>query len=292
MSDYVPYVAIYRGSCVPPKSNQVVGMGNASLRVVSGPFSFTHTIPIRSFNQGQSRVTLGVNKVNVPEGSYVIIESRHTLGEDSERGQIALKVAEIAGLVTLRFPQVLDEKIYEGWVNTERSALLWGEGPLRLAVSSAVTASDLVEDIGVDYRAIQQLEMKRRERFQLASRWFRRGHESVNLVDRFLFWWTVLEIYPGKGDTNIVRNVEQVLRDRICSHLSPGDFRKKLGIGRIYGERSRIVHEGRAFVAFDDSNFGERLETLGAVATICLRSLAGLPPGDELRRYISEEGLT
>ena len=52
------------------------------------------------------------------------------------------------------------------------------------------------------------------------------------------------------------------------------------------------MHEGRAFIAFDDRSFGERLETLRVVVTVCLRLMAGLPPGGELQQYISERGVS
>ena len=197
-----------------------------SVRVATSPFSFTHTVPIRSFSQGRSKVVLGENQVNVPSGAYVIIESAGTPGGDYERDQVALRVAEIAGLITLRFPQALNEKIYEGWVNTERSAVLLGEGPLRLSVSPTVTSSELVEGLGIDDRSIQQFERNRREGFQLASRWFRCGHEALNPVDKFLFWWTVLKIYPGKGKTTYVKNIKQVLRDRVCPNSSLQDLER------------------------------------------------------------------
>ncbi len=87
-----------------------------------------------------------------------------------------------------------------------------------------------------------------RHRFQLASRWYRRGHESVNLVDRYLFWWTALEIYPGAGETNIVKNVKRVLSDQACPQLTPRDLEDRLRIGHICQGRREIRPCGGAKV--------------------------------------------
>ena len=218
MPHHVPYVAIYRASIASPDSELTVELSDVRLTVRTGPFSFSHAVPIKSLGPNRSMIVLGENHVNIPQGCYIVIET--TVNPEEERGRVALRVAEVAGLITLRFPHVLDEKLYEGPINTEYRSLLWSEGPITLTVSPTVASSQLFEGLTDDLCSIQQLNGKGRDRFQLASRWYRRGHESVNLVDRLLFWWTVLEIYPGAGKTNIVKNTKQVLRDQVCPQLT------------------------------------------------------------------------
>ena len=162
---------------------------------------------------------------------------------------------------------------------------------MTLTASPAVTPSQLSEGLTSDFSSIQQLSGDERHRFQLASRWYRRGHEALNLADKYLFWWTVLEIYPGEGATNIVRNIKRVLREQVCPQLNAQEVEDKLGIGRIYGELKRIVHEGRAFVALDDKHFRGCLERLQAITTVCIRLLCGLPPGNGLQQFIAEDSV-
>ena len=285
----VPYVAIYRGAVVPPKDGVITAINDVRLRVENGPFSFSYSVPIITFRPSRAMMTLGERSVDVPQGPCIFVEIEADPAVESERQRVALRVAEVASLITLRFPHVLDEKFYEGPVNTDAMKMLWGEGPRTLTASPGVTPSQLSEGLASDMSFIQQLSPDKRTRFQLASRWYRRGCEAMNLADKFLFWWTVLEIFPGQGTTNIVKSIKQVLSDQACSQLSPQEMEDKLRIGRIYGERKRIVHEGRAFVDSDDQPFQELLKRLQAIASVCLRLLCGLPPGDDLQEFIDSE---
>ena len=223
----------------------------------------------------------------MPTGSYVLIEAMTSPSRESNES-LALGVAEVASLVTLRHSHVLDEKLFEGIINTENSFVMRYDGPMRLTAAPAVTSQEVSDAFTRDFSSIQQLDSKERERLQLASRWFRRGHEAINQVDKYLFWWTVLEIYPGRGKSNIVKNIRRVLRERACPHLDVQTLEEKLAIGRIYGERKRIVHEGRAFVPINDRDFESCLERLRAIATVCLRLLGGLPPGGDLQQFVEE----
>lgn len=285
----VPYIAIYRGSVVPPEDDVMTELNDVRLRVENGPFSFSYSVPIVTLRPSQGMMTLGERSVSVPQGPCILVETEADPTVESERQRVALRVAEVASLITLRFPYVLDEKFYEGPVNTQDMKMLWGEGPRTLTVSPEVTPSQLSEGLAEDMSFTQQLSPERRTRFQLASRWYRRGCEAMNLADKFLFWWTVLEIFPGQGNTKIVRSVKQILSDQVCSQLSPQEVEDKLRIGRIYGERKRIVHEGRAFVDFDDQPFQELLKRLRVIASVCLRLLCGLPPGDDLEEFMDSE---
>ena len=283
----VPYVAIYRGSLVPPEDGVMTEINDVRLRVENGPFSFSYSVPIVTLRPSQAMMTLGERSINVPQGPCILVEVEADPTVESERQRVALRVTEVASLITLRFPHVLDEKFYEGPVNTDDMKMLWDEGPRTLTVSPEVTPIQLSEGLASDMSFTQQLSPEKRTRFQLASRWYRRGCEAMNLADKFLFWWTVLEIFPGQGTTNIVRSITQVLSDQVCSQLSPQEVGDKLRIGRIYGERKRIVHEGRAFVAFDDQQFQELLKRLQAIAAVCLRLLCGLAPSEDLQEFIN-----
>lgn len=282
----VPYIAVYSAAMKPPETPLEVHGADVRLTFTTGPLTFVYSVPLKSFGPGRVAVTLGERQVTLPRGSYIVIETIANLAEESERERLALRVAEVSSLVALRHSHVLDERLFEGVVNTTDRALMWREGPMTFTAAPAVSPKKVADGFASDFASVQHLDAERRQRLQLASRWFRRGHEAINQVDKYLFWWTVLEIYPGKGESNIVQNVTQVLRNRVCPHLEPQILKEELRIGRIYGERKRIVHDGRAFVAFDDAYFQDCLERLHAIATVSLRLLGGLPPGDDLKQYV------
>ena len=89
-------------------------------------------------------IVLGENHVNIPKGRYLVIETTANPDEEMERERVALRIAEVAGLITLRFPHVLDEKLYEGPVNTEYRSLLWSEDPITLTASPGGTSLHLL----------------------------------------------------------------------------------------------------------------------------------------------------
>ena len=287
ISQRIPYLAIYRASIVSPEDDLTVALSDVRLTVRKGPFSFTHPVPIKSVGPSGSAIVLGERRVNIPKGTYIIIDTMVNL--EMEREWVALKIVEVASLVTLHFPHVLEEKLYEGTISTEHGILMWGEGPLTLQVGPAVTPPQLLETLASDHGSIQRLSANERYRYQLASRWYRRGHEAVNLVDKFLFWWTVLEIYPRSGKTNIVKTIKRVLKENVCPQLSEEEIEDKLRIGRIYGERKRIVHRGIAFASVDDKQFQELLDRLRAITTTCVRLLCGLQPGETLKEFVDQE---
>ena len=284
-----PYIAVYSAAMMPPEVPLEVKEAGVRLTFTSGPWGFAYSVPLKSFGPGSVAVTLGERQVNLPSGSYIVIETLANPAEEFERERLALTMAEVASLVALRHPNVLDEKLFEGAVNTADRALMWREGLMTFTAAPAVSPKEVADGFTSDYASVQLLDAESHRRLQLASRWFRRGQEAINPVDKYLFWWTVLEIFPGKGESNIVRNIRQVLLNRVCPHLEPQVLEDKLRIGHIYGERKRIVHDGRAFVAFDDSYFQGCLERLSAIATVSLRLLGGFPPGDDLEQYIEPE---
>ena len=288
-SPTVPYIAVYSAAMKPPEIPVSVQEADVRLTFTAGPLTFAYSVPLKSYGPGSVAVTLGERQVSLPSGSYIVIETLANPSEESERERSALRVAEAASLLALRHSHVLDEKLFEGVVNAANRALMWREGPMTFTTAPAVSPEEVADGFAGDFASVQQLDADRHQRLQLASRWFRRGHEAINQVDKFLFWWTVLEIYPGKGESSIVRNVTQVLRNGVYPELAPQTLQEKLRIGRIYGERKRIVHDGRAFVAFDNAYFQGCLERLRAIATVSLCLLGGLPVGDDLEQYVEGE---
>ena len=231
-------------------------------------------------------MTLGERQIQLPSGSYVVIEAEADPRARFERERVALRIAEVASLITLRHPHLLDEKIFEGVINVPGRFLAWSEGPVRLTAAPAVDPSDVISGFRNSIAAVRELDTETQYRFQLASRWFRRGHEATNEVDRFLFWWTVLEVYPREKGANIIRDINTVLGNHVFPRVARHELEKNLRIGRMYSERKRIVHEGRSFVDVDDNDFRASLERLGLIAGTLLRLLCGIPPGDDLQEFM------
>ena len=283
----VPYIAIYLANMAPPDESLVVSAGDISVTLTSGPLSFSYSVPIKRFGSGVASMTFGERQINLPSGSYVKIETLIQSFTDSERERAALVVAEAASLVTLRYPHLLDNKLFEGVVNARNTAVMWSEGPMTLTASPSISPETMAGALQNDFSNIQKLDESDRTRLQLAARWFRRGYEAVNQVDKFLFFWTVLEIYPAKGTTHVARETANLLQRSIYVNKNSSEVKKNLELGHMHSMRGKVVHTGQAFVEdSEQSIFEQRLEKLRATATVCLRLLGGISPGDELERFI------
>ncbi|MBI4283963.1 MAG: hypothetical protein HY663_05790 [Chloroflexi bacterium] len=283
----VPYVAIHRATMTPPKESLIVSAGDISLTLTSGPLSFSYSVPMKRFGAGVASMTIGERQINLPSGSYVKIETLIKSFADSDRERVALAIAEAATLITLRYPHLLDNKLFEGVVNSKNAAVMWSEGPMTLTASPSIPPETVAETLQSDFSNIQKLDASDRTRLQLAARWFRRGCEAVNQVDKFLFFWTVLEIYPTKGTIHVAGETANLLQSSIYVNMNTSDVKKNLELGPMHSMRGKIIHAGQAFVEdSEQSIFERRLEKLRATATVCLRLLGGMSPGDDLDRFI------
>ena len=236
-------------------------------------------------------MVMGERRVRLPADSYLVIE---VVGQgDISRSVMrdaALQVAETAVLLELRYSGIIAEKVYEGTVNTPGVALFMNEGTLKLTAQPKRDPKSVAAELAADHAALTDLGADQRERYRLAARWFRRGQDVRNPVDKLLYKWVVLEIYPGEGQgQKVVRKTRDLLRERLYPDLAPGTVTCKTRLGRIFGLRGDIVHKGQAFVSPDQQGeFDDHLDRLHAVAVTCLRILAGLQTGDELDKYVRE----
>ncbi len=284
------YAEIYQANLPTLKEPLEIDLGEQRITFQRGPLSFSYSVPVKSFGAGAASLRLGQRKVSLPAGSYCRIEALIKEMTGSERERVALLVTEAATLITLRSPSLLDEKLFEGVVAPPGAQIIWPEGPITLTVAPSLEPETIMADFKDDLTKIQELSSEDRSRLQLASRWFRRGNEALNPVDRFLFWWTVLEVYPAKARTKVVNYTIDLIKERVYPHKDRQDVKSMLEIGQMSSARDRIVHSGQAFVEDSERKvFDERLKKLRATTTVCLRLLAGIPHGDDLDQFMRTE---
>jgi len=146
---------------------------------------------------------------------------------------------------------------------------------------------DLSAQIASNLSILDQLSPEDRERYQLVARWFRKGHEMESPIDRFISWYTALEVYPSMNTTNIPKAVCELLKNKVYPKLEESEIKTRLSLNDIRGRRCSIIHGGKAFLrAKEEQNFLDLLEKLRAISATCLRILAGLSPGQDLDKYM------
>lgn len=287
----ITYLAIYRANLRAPESELcVASTPEFEIKLSPGPIQFSYTVPVLDYRPSAVGITPAQQHCDLPPDSYVLMRVRlGAMDPASARSEAALRVAEATCIFDLRCPGLISEKLHEGTVDKPGQYVFMPEGPLRVTARPDEDPEDVGHKVAGDFASLGDLSQGDRDRFRLAARWFRRGQEALNLVDKLLFLWTVLEIYPAMGKRKVSNTTSRFLSERLYRDLSRQEIKEKTKLGRIEGVRDGIVHKGKAFVGpTEEEPFSGYLQRLEAIAATCLRMLAGMPPGDELDKYIRQ----
>jgi hypothetical protein len=284
------YLAVYRLNMIPlDMDHSIVDEKEIYVGINAGPIYFSYAVPLINYNPPSTSYSLGQMNVNIPKGKYLkILINIDENDFSNEIKKAPLKVAEIASLFDLQYPHIITDKLYAGPINDPSCVIFRPQGPLTITAQPVRTPDDIKNVIIKHIEILKVLGQNSRERYQLAARWFRKGFETVNQIDKLISWWTVLEIYPATGSANIPKHVCNLLVNKLYKKLTPSELKIKLKLGQICGLRCKIIHDGKAFVEDKETNiFSDYLERLQAIDTVCLRLLIGLEPGNELDKYIN-----
>lgn len=120
-------------------------------------------------------------------------------------------------------------------------------------------------------------DVVRKESLMRVAHWYARGRqEKESKIDRFLMFWIALEILVDGRGKMVTRKVKDQL-----SQIYPNRNVDKIAevVGRIYGIRGDIVHQG----VRQPENLDEKLKQLEDIFSDLLTARLGLSP-----KYISE----
>ena len=287
----MPHITVFRANMDPPPEDLEFPAGQAvSATLLSGPFEIRFGVPVINQKPPAASIFMGERKRVFPQDSYLLIRQEiEPMGLRDELAEALLRVAEISGVFDIRYPGVLSAKLFEGVVNTPISSSLVLDGPLTLTAQPQRNPSEVATVVSADLAEVRALRGASRSRFQLASRWYRRGLDTLNLIDRFLSFWTALEVYPAEGALNVAAKTRDLLHSKVYPDLPPGVVKERTRIGRIEGLRGKIVHQGKAFVPqIEEEVFSDLLDRLGLIVRTCLCIAGNLKPDDALDKYVRE----
>lgn len=165
-------------------------------------------------------------------------------------------------------------------------------GPLEVAAVSASVRtpqtlrkplwnSEALATIQGAASAIERLPMNRRGSLQVSLRWFSESFRARG-VDIFLKRWIAIETLTMPVTTNI-KPLIKLLAEVYAGESArfPTDF----GIGRIYGRRCRVVHDGEKAPVL-----GLLLDYLEAIYTDCLYAITGMKSPRRVEEIFVKEG--
>jgi len=171
---------------------------------------------------------------------------------------------------------VFGRLIYQGWLWEEGEGIL--EAWYREVPSISIEQSDLDNRV----RKIKSnLSGEIKNRFELMSRFYSKSLLYKPCEEKLVLLWTIFEIFPMKSTTNI-RPINELLAkitkkpyEIVC---------QKMGVGRIYGKRCTLVHNGKLDIPISEK--GGFFSKLEKIVDEILMNMIGLDYNNSLDRYL------
>lgn len=284
MGRFFKFLEIYETTILANDVRSVV-VDPVKIEVFRGPRTFSVSLTSAPVvQQGRPATLAAQGQVFLPAGSRFVALTARTALLNPEEGRRYCEAAidrTVAGLATLLGPHIFARRVYRGWtVSDDGSTII--ESELRIEPTVTLNPQTLEDDLQ-RIRSTTLKDPDMNSRFDLMSRFYSKALVRPPSEERFLFLWTVLEIFPMKGTTNIGPISELV--SRLTGHDSI-IVKERLAIGRMFGLRSDLVHNG----SFDPRQTGipgfwTRLESL---CLETLRNVGGLPYSGSLNEFLAE----
>jgi len=195
-------------------------------------------------DQGAPTCKIDLKSGKTPIGSWLIIMAPYKIdGIDGNEAEVKRFISASAGLIaTFSGRNAVYEKIYDNIIEVGTGKMA-GFSPV---FSSPWTfpppnfSKERVALIQQGITRVSTLETQTQNRIELALHWYEEALRDQGR-DAFLKSWIALEVLAMPDGTNIRPINESLARSY---SISFDDAMKAYGVGRIFGLRSRIVHNG------------------------------------------------
>ncbi|MBW7933224.1 MAG: hypothetical protein H3C62_06325 [Gemmatimonadaceae bacterium] len=191
---------------------------------------------------------LATEQIEVPEGTYLMVEVPLTVAPGTmpydARTVASLQASAIASAIEAAQPRLIADKSLEKVVYPVRVYASDNEGPMVFTGVPPVSPETLAPLIVHAVARLDTLDDDASRKFALSSRWFWKGFETLNQVDRLLSWYIALEIFPANGTSDVPGRVRDFIQGRFYPAIPPAQVKERLDLGRLTGLRNNIVHDG------------------------------------------------
>jgi hypothetical protein len=222
----------------------IIDFGDARVLALYGKIPYVRLAKYEVRSTPIPEFHISPEEVTTPEGSYLLIVLPYDESDPSRsESHIRARIVEIAGLLVAVFgPNMAYQRLFDNIVKPpsyDRTIIT--QSFRNPASMPSPNISSTMIDRAVDaHKAMIRLPTNEKNRIVLSLRWFFEAqHESG--VDIFLKLWVALEA-AGMSNRNNVRSINEVLARSY--RLSYEEAKQKFAVGRLFGLRSRIVHQG------------------------------------------------
>lgn len=287
-----PVLGVFRLNCPPVKEN--IGLVNNQLigaRIIHSGLKFSTSKLVQRFGEHGSHGAMETQEIKLPVATYLTVEviphadDPHAFYEGYTNAII--DIAFIAGILELVDPAIISEKVFEGRVNIPGQYVTGMEGPMTLTSKGAATIEEKINDVLEVYKYIDKVSKEDKNRLMLVCRWFMKGHDTPNSIDKFLAWFISLEIFPCQGSADAPRLLRDFIHTHINGELKPGYIKSAMELGRMSGARADIVHDGLCNIPNDRTQeFNSYIEKLESLVRVSIKHLAGMEYNGELDKWL------
>jgi hypothetical protein len=245
-------------------------------RVYKIPYQQARILPVSE----NSKISKDVS-IKLESGKYIEFIARtkenipHLAQEICEH-----EIEKVISMISLVYTSdIFDTLIFKGWLLEEKGIMpAWIKFANKLSINGTEFDKQLT--------SITKIKLSNREineRFTLISKFYTRALLYEPGEEKFLFLWTILEIFPMKNTSNIKPISEYLSK---ITKISSSEVQTRLGIGRTFGTRSDLVHNGKFEIDIKDK--GDFFAKIEDIVRVVLRELVGLPYNHELDKYLYE----
>lgn len=286
-----PFVVIYRtGLPAPSEPRRLAKTGSISCHHHPGPLEFRTSTMVTQRSPGAVAVTCAYKDILLPRDSYLTFEGLVEMwdGKLPQRRDVTEFAAEVATLLELHGQGLIIERSFEGFVVREGRIAFYPEEGVSLTAYPAYDPEEVMRLLPEVVQRLNRLGDADRFRFRLSARWFDRGTAAAaTAIDQFLCYWTVLEVFPAMGTSDVVERTVELLHQRHSKCPSPSVIKRCMWLGPMAGLRGRVFHDGAALVSQTGfPRFNDYLTRLRACASAAIRAQLGLPIDDTLDEFL------
>lgn len=280
MSSYFKYIAIFQTELIHNPVTSKLIADPVKVEFFSGPQVLNIPVQMsRVMVQGQNAPISQSAKLSLSKQKYVSITVR-TKDSDPYSARVFCETqldTAIASLSLLYDPGIFAHQVYRGWVlETENSIM---EAWIQVKPPVVVSANISQEFESILSKFPEDSDLK--GRFSLMSRFLAKELLVPPSEEKFLYLWTILEIFPMKGTSDIKPISTYLAKVTSCEEK---EVKEKLKIGRLCGSRGKLVHDGKLDISYKE--LGLTITKLEEICLTVMRSMCGLPYSGVLDKYL------
>lgn len=228
------------------KSGQLYDFSNLRVILIYGKFQYLETSHIKPELDNNGNVTLkgNIKNIDTPEGGWLIILQPYVIdGVEATEYKVKVNAGIYAALFAamngrnMAFERVVDN------IATLKDDKTTAMSPSFINPSAFPIPDVSKERCETIHKAGLILQKKPdniRRRIELSLHWYEKGMRSMGL-DGFVNYWIAIETL-GMPDTTNIRPLNQCLAS--AYGITIEEATNKFGMGKIFGFRSRILHNG------------------------------------------------